>query len=234
MSGDIQQFCKTIGYNFKNLNLLEESLTHKSFSVEANKNQPHNERLEFLGDSILNFVVAEELVRKFPESAEGVLSKKRASLVNMSKLANLAQKYSLDRIMKFGPGEIKQGNHLNPRIQGSCIEAIIGAIYLDSNFQSVKDWVLSQYEHSDFDLNESSDGFENDYKTRLQELAQKKKLGVPKYEVVLMSGPSHKPHFVVSLKINGIEMSRADGNSKKSAEQKAAEMTYKQITETEK
>jgi ribonuclease-3 len=233
MTIDFHLFCKAICYEFNNLSLLEESLTHKSFSVEANKNHPHNERFEFLGDAILNFVVAEELIKKFPNSAEGVLSKKRASLVNMNKLSNIAKKYSLEKFMKFGPGEIKQGNHLNPRIQGSCIEAIIGAIYLDSNLEIVKKWILDQFDQKDFYLNENDDGFESDYKTRLQELAQKRKLGIPIYEVVLMSGPSHKPHFVVSVKMNNVEMARADGNSKKTAEQNAAKMTFMQIIETE-
>ncbi len=223
------EFQKEISYQFKNTELLTEAITHKSFSVEENKKKSHNERFEFLGDSILNFIVAEELVLLFPQEQEGVLSKKRAALVNLNKLAEIAKKYKLEKYINFGPGEIKQGNHLNPRIQGSCIEAIIGAIYLDSDFTTVKGWVLKQFSKSDFAV-EVSASFGTDYKSRLQELTQKHKLGTPVYNVVLTSGPSHKPLFLVALILNDKEMSRGDGASKKIAEQKAAELYLGELT----
>lgn len=223
------QFQKMLKYNFKNEQLLIEALTHKSFSVEENRGQAHNERLEFLGDSILNFVVAEELLRVFPEEEEGVLSKKRASLVNLNKLADIAQKFSLDKFMQFGPGEVKQGNHLNLRIQGSCIEAIIGAIYLDDGFDQCKKWTLCQFNKEDF-YSEASTSYSLDYKSRLQELTQKHHLGTPVYDVILTTGPSHKPKFLVSLKLKEVEKSRADGASKKIAEQKAAELYLSELT----
>jgi len=220
-------FQKKLGYRFKKDSLLKEALTHKSFSVDENRNELHNERLEFLGDSILNFVVAEQLLKLFPSEQEGVLSKKRASLVNLNKLAELSKKFELQNYMLFGPGEIKQGNHLNSRIHGSCVEALIGAIYLDSDFVTVKAWTLEQF--SDADFRQETDGFSADYKSRLQELTQKQGAGAPTYDVVLTTGPSHKPQFVVALKINGEEKARADGASKKQAEQKAAEMYLNEI-----
>ena len=222
------QFQDLLKYRFKNEAYLIEALTHKSFSIEENKKQAQNERLEFLGDSILNFVVAEVLLKSFPDEQEGVLSKKRASLVNLNKLAEIAKKFDLDKYMQFGPGEIKQGNHLNPRIQGSCIEAIIGAIYQDSGLEGCRERILSQFSRDDFH-GESSGEFILDYKSRLQELTQKHKLGTPIYELVLAVGPAHKPQFLVCLKLNDIEKSRANGASKKIAEQKAAELYLNEL-----
>lgn len=227
----LSSFEKILNYNFKNEALLIEALTHKSFSVEDNKSQAHNERLEFLGDSILNFIVAEELLKLFPEEQEGVLSKKRASLVNLNKLAEVAKKFKLDQYIQFGPGEIKQGNHLNSRIQGSCIEAIIGAIYLDGGLDKSRNWVLAQFTKDDF-FSEVSASYATDYKSRLQELTQKYKLGTPIYELILTTGPSHKPQFLVSLKMNDMEKARADGASKKNAEQKAAELYLNELMKT--
>jgi ribonuclease III len=210
-------------YKFKNEALLEEALKHKSFSPDIN-----NERLEFLGDSILNFIIAEKLIQLFPNMSEGDLSKKRAYLVNINMLAKLSKVFDFENFMKFGPGEIKQGSHINPRIQGSCLEALIGAIYLDSDLATVRNWLLELYSEDDFAVSVEG-SFVTDYKTRLQEWLQKKGIEVPAYELVLSSGPSHKPMFLVSIKINGIEKARASGSSKKIAEQAAAEICYNQL-----
>ena len=228
MSNVVAEFSKIINYEFKNQDLLMEALTHKSYSIDQNKKVLNNERLEFLGDSILNFVVAEKLINKFTSEQEGVLSKKRAALVNLNKLAEIAKKFKLESFMRFGPGEVKQGNHLNPRIQGSCVESLIGAIYSDSSFEVAKKWVLQQYTDTDFDI-EVDASFEADYKSRLQEYAQQRKLGTPQYQMILMSGPSHKPSFLVALFLNEVEKVRAEGASKKNAEQKAAEMLLKEL-----
>lgn len=221
-------FQDILKYKFKNIDLMVEALTHKSFSVEENKNRPHNERLEFLGDSILNFVIAEKLIHLFPNESEGILSKKRASLVNLNKLSVIAKKFNLDQHMHFGPGEVKQGNHLNPRLQGSCIEALIGAIYLDQGFEKCRHWILEQFSNEDFNA-EVVGSFVTDYKTRLQEMTQKYKLGTPVYNLVLTSGPSHKPQFLVALILNEKEMSRGQGSSKKMAEQNAAEIYLNEL-----
>lgn len=221
-------FQDILRYKFNNVDLMVEALTHKSFSVEENKNRPHNERLEFLGDSILNFVIAEKLIHLFPHESEGILSKKRASLVNLNKLSVIAKKFNLDQHMYFGPGEVKQGNHLNPRLQGSCIEALIGAIYLDQDFEKCRHWILEQFSNEDFNV-EVVGSFVTDYKTRLQEMTQKYKLGTPIYNLVLTSGPSHKPQFLVALILNEKEMSRGQGSSKKMAEQNAAEIYLNEL-----
>lgn len=220
----------SLGYSFKNESLLTEALTHKSYSVEENKNKPHNERFEFLGDSILNFVIAADLLRKFKHEPEGLLSKKRASLVNQSTLAVLAKDLNLQSFLKFGPGEVKQGSPLNPRLLASALEAVIGAIYLDSDFETAEKWTLNLFK--DVAAVDDQIGNTSDYKTRLQELTQKHKLGTPTYELVFTTGPSHKPQFVISLKLDGVEKSRAEGGSKKAAEQKAAEMYLNELQNT--
>ncbi len=218
----------SLNYQFKNDHLLTEALTHKSYSVEENKNKAHNERLEFLGDSILNFVIAADLLQKFKNESEGLLSKKRASLVNQNFLAVIAKDLKLQNFLLFGPGEVKQGSPLNPRILASALEALIGAIFLDSDFQTVEAWVLNLFKNNPL---EADDQIGNilDYKTRLQELTQKHKLGTPIYDLVYTTGPSHRPQFVISLKLDGVEKSRSDGGSKKAAEQKAAEMYLNEL-----
>lgn len=217
-----------IGYSFKKESLLVEALTHKSFSVEENRHQAHNERLEFLGDSILNFVVAADLLKKFKTDPEGLLSKKRASLVNQNTLSVLAKDLKLQNVLQFGPGEVKQGSPLNPRILASALEAILGAIYLDSDLKTAETWILELLKNVPMDLDDQI-GNTFDYKTRLQELTQKNKLGTPAYELVFSKGPSHKPQFVISLKLDGIEKARAEAGSKKVAEQKAAEIVLNEL-----
>lgn len=227
MSHDLQIFQQQLGYQFKNEDLLIQALTHKSFSVEKNKSRLHNERLEFLGDSILNFIVAEKLIELWPNEQEGVISKKRSALVNLHKLAELAQNFKLEEHMFFGPGEVKQGNHQNARLQGSCLEALIGAIYMDSDYPTVRGWLLKQFKAADFEMDASA--HHGDYKSRLQELTQKHKLGTPLYDLILTTGPSHKPHFLVALLLNKQEKSRAEAPTKKQAEQKAAEIYLNEL-----
>ena len=211
-----------IHYKFTNPKLLKEALTHKSYCIELNLNQPNFERLEYLGDSILNFIVAEDLFKQFPNDSEGLLSKKRASLVNQTTLNQLALNCFLADQIILGPGEKKQLSHLKPRILASCFEAIIGAVFLDSDYLSAKKVVLYHFKQLDFKLDEVS-GFETDFKTRLQEITQKFKMGTPIYELLITKGPSHHPSFLVALKLNDVEKARATGSSKKKAEQQAAE-----------
>lgn len=228
MKNKLEDFQILLGYEFGEKSHLLEALTHKSFSVEENRQAKNNERLEFLGDSILNFVIADELIKLFPNDEEGVLSKRRASLVNASKLSEISKKFELEKYILFGPGEVKQGSHMNERIQGSCIEAIIGAIYLDAGMIAAAKWTLQQYKKGDF-FAEVGASFTTDFKTRLQELTQKHRLGTPVYEVILTSGPAHKPRFLICLKIQDSEKARAEGASKKLAEQKAAEIYLNEL-----
>lgn len=227
---DLMHITPNLKYTFKNKALLIESMTHKSYCIEGNAHLPFNERLEYLGDAIVNLIIAEKLFEDFPLDQEGMLSKKRASLVNQDALAALAKKCELQNFIILGPGEKKQESHLKPRILASTFEALVGAIYLDSDFIQVKNWILKQFEDMNFKI-DAETGYQQDYKTRLQELTQKEKMGTPIYELLLTSGPSHRPTFLVCLKLNGVEKMRAEGLSKKNAEQLAAQLYLSELSE---
>ena len=233
MAFDMKQIENAVQYKFKNPLLLKEALTHKSFCIELNTDEPNFERLEYLGDSILNFIIAEDLFLQFLGDDEGLLSKKRASLVNQTTLNQLGLNCGLAEHIVLGPGEKKQNSHLKPRVLASCFEAVIGAVYLDSNYQVTKEFVLRHFQKLGFKLDDTS-GFETDYKTRLQEVTQRQKMGTPTYDLIMTTGPSHQPSFLVALKLNDKEKSRAEGPSKKKAEQLAAEFLLRQLEQNDK
>lgn len=227
----IEDLQKKLGYFFINNNLLQEALTHKSFCTNEFKDSMHNERLEFLGDGLLGFVMAEHLMLLFPQDNEGALSKKRASLVNQDILMQKALSYKLDQLLIMGPGEKAQESHLKPRILASAFEALIGALYFDAGIAWVKTWIEQQF-IKDIELIKPDLEFEKDYKTRLQELTQKLKLGAPVYKLIMTQGPSHNPEFLVGIYLKTTEnkqtiekeMFRASGKSKKAAEQACAQL----------
>lgn len=221
-----------IKYEFRDKTLLIEALTHKSFCINENKNLPHNERLEYLGDAALGFIMAERLMFKFQSDNEGALSKKRASLVNQEIFMTKAKAYNLQNLLILGPGEKEQESHLKPRILASAFEALIGAMYLDSGFEKVKSWIIEEFEN-DINLIKPDLEYEKDYKTRLQELTQKLKLGTPEYQLILTQGPSHNPEFLVGIYLSDgrtkVEKYRAKGKSKKAAEQAAAQLLMQEL-----
>ena len=218
-----EQLEKSLDYKFKNKNLIQHAMTHKSFCINEFKSHVHNERLEFLGDAVLGLVIAENLMLQSPNDTEGALSKKRASLVNQDIFSEKAKKLHLQNYLILGPGEKVQQSHLKPRLLASAYEAIIGALYLDADFSFVKKYLQQEF---NFDIEQIKPDleFEKDYKTRLQELSQKMKLGMPIYELLETSGPSHKPEFKVSVQILGLKLQTATGLSKKIAEQSAAQL----------
>ncbi len=230
-----QSLEQAIGYKFKNRDLLIEALTHKSYCINEKKKQSHNERLEFLGDAILGFVLAEQLMQIFPQDNEGMLSKKRASLVNQDVLAKKALAFKLESLLIMGPGEKEQESNLKPRILCSVYEAVLGAMYLDSDFNQIKAWIQKEFKADIAQIKPDLE-FERDYKTRLQELTQKLKLGTPEYQLIGSQGPSHNPEFLVGIYLqeNGksVEKFRATGKSKKAAEQSAAQQLIQSL-ETE-
>ena len=198
------------------------ALTHRSFAYE-NGGLPHNERLEFLGDSVLGVVVTEFLYRTFPDLPEGRLAKLRAAVVNAHSLADVARSLDLGSAILLGKGELSTGGRDKSSILADTLEALIGAVYLDRGLG-----VASELVHRLFDplLAESATrGAGLDWKTSLQELTAAELLGVPDY-LVEESGPDHQKHFIATARVAGRSWGDGEGNSKKEAEQRAAEAAW--------
>jgi ribonuclease III len=203
-------------YQFTNPNLLKNALTHRS------SHEQNNERLEFLGDSIVNFIIAEALFQQFPHSQEGELSRWRATLINRDTLANLARSFDMGRHMHLGPGELKSGGNQRQSILSCAMEAVIGAIYLDGGFDAAKQCIMRWYEPLLKSLSKASD--HKDPKTVLQEYLQALRKPLPTYQVEAVEGEAHQQMFVVSCKVNDItEKVIGKGTSRRRAEQEAAE-----------
>jgi ribonuclease III len=209
-------------YRFQNQDLLSQALTHKSFVNELGKRHlQHNEKLEFLGDAVLDLLLSEYLMEKFPGDDEGNLSKKRASLVNESVLAQIALDLNLSERILLGKGEVLSNGNKKPRLLASVYEALLGAVFLDGGFEAVRKIARENFTSALEHMNQAVD-FEQDYKTRLQEMAQADLKTSPSYEVTGEEGPSHSPQFQVSLSLAGKSVSQGLGKSKKHAEQEAA------------
>ena len=215
MNPSYDKLSRRIGYFFADLGLLELALTHRSFGGK------NNERLEFLGDSILNYVIAEDLFHRFPKAKEGELSRLRASLVKGDTLAELAREFQLGDFLKLGAGELKSGGFRRDSILADTVEGIIGGIYLDAGMDVCRQHILAWYKER---LDATSlKVVTKDAKTRLQEYLQARKHGLPQYEVVQIVGEPHDQTFYVHCQIdiydNAIE---GKGNSRRIAEQNAA------------
>jgi ribonuclease-3 len=205
-----------LNYQFKNNALLELALTHRSAS------SVNNERLEYLGDAVLGFVIAESLYQKYADAPEGVLTRQRASLVNKKTLASLAKELDLGKFLYLGTGEMKSGGWRRDSILSNTIEAIIGAIYLDSGFQSCHNFITNLYKNLFETL--SLDDYGKDSKTELQEYLQARKLCLPVYHVIAEEGEAHERIFTVECQIEHVtEKICASGKSKRIAEQSAAQ-----------
>lgn len=220
-----------LGYCFKNPSLLERALTHKSFANELRNCVDHNEKLEFLGDAVLDLVVGEFLFERYPQDTEGGLSKKRASIVNEEVLSELAIEMGLNQLLQLGKGEAQTGGASKPRLIASSFEAIIGALYLDGGFEVAKVFIRKEIAPL-IDRVCRHEDFERDYKTRLQELVQKSSKETPRYEVLAEEGPPHDREFLVCVKVKEDVWAQGRGRSKKNAEQMAAKnalgMRYKE------
>ena len=213
----LQNLEQTIGYGFQDVSLLEQALTHRSYSAK------HNERLEFLGDSILGMVIASALFKQFPKQPEGVLTRLRSVLVRETTLAKLGREFDLGDCLRLGAGELKSGGYRRESLIADAVEAIIGAIYIDSHGQLelvnqlVLKWYKSRLEAINPDITQK------DPKSALQELLQKLRLGLPTYRNVRVSGNENAQIFEVALKVPHIEHEiLGSGSSKRRAEQKAA------------
>lgn len=206
---------RAIGYHFHNQDLIIQALTHRS------KQKQHNERLEFLGDSILGFVIAEALYQKFPHENEGNLSLLRMYLVRGNTLTEMAKRFDLGTHMAFGVGELKSGGHKRARLLEDAFEALIGAIYLDSDLNTVKSCVLSWYQHKLKTLN--IEEHTKDPKSRLQEYLQSAIHMHPEYTVIDIKGKDHDQTFVVEVSLGDLNKTfQAKGKSRKQAEHMAA------------
>ena len=212
----LTRLSKKLGYTFNNNDLLLQALTHRSAKGI------HNERLEFLGDSILGFVIAEVLYQQFPSHDEGDLTRMRSSLVRGVTLAEIGRSFNLGEYLILGPGELKSGGHRRDSILEDAVEAIIGAVYLDSDNDTAKDLVLSWFAER---LDIIKPGNEQkDPKTRLQEYLQARKIALPLYEVIHTSGQSHNQQFTVRCTTQVINTEViTNGTSRRKAEQAAAQ-----------
>ncbi len=220
--GDLTALEKRLGYRFKDTNLLKTALTHKS-----SKQSYNNERLEFLGDAVLDLIVGEYLYHKFPDVSEGELSKLRASLVNEKGFEQLARLIDLGKFIYLSVAEENNHGREKPSILSNAFEALIGAIYLESGLQKATEVSLRLLEkaYPKIDL----ETVFRDYKTTLQEITQAHMGVTPQYIVTGSSGPDHKKEFVIMVKVHDREIAQAKGRSKKEAQQEAAKKAIEKL-----
>ena len=215
-------FEEIIGYKFKDRSLLQTALTHSSYANEMNGKVDYNERLEFLGDSVLGMITAEYLFTHHPEMPEGKLTKTRSSMVCEKSLHKFAQSIKLGEFMYLGKGEINTGGRERPSILADAFESVIAAIYLDAGFEEAKKFVLGFISNADIE-----EPVITDYKTALQEIVQKNPGEYLEYFMVGESGPDHCKTFIVEVHLNNNVIGTGEGRSKKQAEQMAAKATLR-------
>jgi len=217
---DIKQLEKSLGYTFKDKTLLDNALCHSSFvNEQLGMDLEDNERLEFLGDAVLNLVAGHILIKRFPETKEGDLSRMRANLVNESRLAELARAIDLGAFIKLGRGELQTNGREKNSILADTVEAVFAAIYLDSGFEP--SFKIIHHHLSSYLESISKPAANLDYKSQLQELVQMTHKATPVYQVIKEDGPDHDKTFSVRLKLKAFAAEGA-GKSKKMAEQDAA------------
>jgi len=214
---------RVLGYSFARSELLETALTHPSAAVGSDV---HYERLEFLGDAVLDLAIADLLMRKFPTAKEGPLSKQRASIVNARTLALKAQAVELNQMMRLGKGEEKSGGREKTSILAAVFEAVIGAIYSDGGLVPAQQVVERLFTN---DI--GGPAAERDYKTELQEVAYRNFRTQPVYELIATDGPDHAKRFTTRIRIAGRDLGVAEGGSKKQSEQAAARLALDRIEE---
>jgi ribonuclease-3 len=218
-----------LGYTFKDPCLLQSALTHRSYFVENRGKAPgHFERLEFLGDAVLDLILSEALMEAHPQAEEGTLSKWRASLVNETTLAAIARQMQLGRYVYVGKSEEAMRPALRPRLLASAFEAVVAALYLDAGLPVVRAFILRHFATLIGDLNIQNE-FAADFKTRLQEWAQKHFRVVPEYKLVGADGPDHARTFTIEVTVKNEWLGQGSGKSRKEAEQSAANVALRTI-----
>ncbi len=214
---------RQLDYAFKDEALLVEALTHRSAA------SVNNERLEFLGDGILNFIIAARLFEQYPDMQEGDLSRLRASLVNKDSLADIARVLDLGQYIKLGSGELKSGGRRRDSILADAVEAVLGAVYIDSGFDTCRELILRLY--ADKLKNIPDVQTLKDPKTSLQELLQSRHYPLPAYTVLEVSGKAHNQMFKVECSIEGLGcITTAQGKSRRKAEQAAAKLAIEELS----
>jgi len=225
---DLSKFEKILGYKFKNIAYLKNALTHTSYINEhKDLNITSNERMEFLGDSVLGLTITEYLYLNYKKRSEGELSKIRASVVCEDSLAKLATQLSLSDYMIMGKGELLCGGNKKPSITSDAMESVIAAIYLDSDFATIKTLILGWLTDAIIEAAEHR-GRETDYKSVLQEYCQSRGM-FPEYTLISESGPDHEKVFEVEVSCDKAKSIRAKGSNKKKAQQEAARLMLKKF-----
>lgn len=218
--GDLEGFEKTLGHRFDRPELLRAALRHSSLAPDqrGRKRGEHFERLEFLGDRVVGLTVADLLLARFPDEAEGDLARRHAALVSRETLARLAEEIGLGPQLHLTKGEDETGGRTKPTVLADALEAVVGAIFRDGGLEPARAFVARLFEAK---LDDSAQP-PRDPKTALQEWAQGQGLPLPSYRTVSTQGPAHKPHFKVEVSVKGIETVAAEGASKQAAERAAA------------
>jgi len=221
---------RRLGYRFQRPALLLEALTHTSYLNESGKSgEADNERLEFLGDVVLNLVTSAYLFEAFPDATEGELSKLRARLVSEDTLAGVARRLGLGEALRLGKGETVTQGHDKPSILADALEAVLAGIYLDGGLEPAADWIKTQFADELASCDQVSGG-RADYKTDLQELCQREFESLPQYRTTGESGPDQQKMFEVEVLIRGSRYGIGTGRSKKEAEQMAAKQALEQLS----
>ena len=219
---DFSNFENKIDYVFKNKSLLRQAFTHRSYLNENRSTGiEHNERLEFLGDAVLELVVTEFLFEKYPDKAEGDLTSYRAALVNTTSISDAAVKLGMNDFLLLSRGESRDTGRARQIILANAFEALIGAIYLDAGYRDAKKFIAEQLFHKTEKIVESR--LWQDAKSRFQELAQEKEGFTPSYDVISQTGPDHDKRFLVGVYVGKERVATGEGRSKQEAEQQAAQ-----------
>jgi len=227
MKAKLEKLEKIIGYRFKDEKLFVQALTHSSYAYEVKKkDSSDNEVLEFLGDSVLGFILVDFLCSTFPELSEGGLSKLKSAAASTKALSDFARKIKLEKSIFLGKGEIKSGGQKKERILAGTFEALVAAIYLDGGLKAAQNFLFIHFE-SLFKKVDAGKFTFNNYKSALQEHLQKANLPAPQYKTVTIKGPDHKKRFIVEVFSQNKKLANAKGSSKKEAEQNAAQKAIK-------
>ena len=213
---------KALDYRFRDINRFVEALTHKSFSNEqiSPNPPPHNERLEFLGDAVLELIVSDHIFQRFPDMDEGQLTRIRAEVVNEKSLARIGRDIGLGDCLLLGKGEEQSGGRQKASLIADAFEALLGAVFFDGGFDQARNVVMPLFVASINQAARRKEGM--DFKTRLQEWLQARKLGVPSYTMISSEGPDHKKIFTSQVSCSGKVLGQGRGKTKKAAEQEAA------------